>query len=229
MITESKNKVNQIQLSDISASYHFKILILGEMGVGKTSLKIRYTEDNFYHDTKANSGIDYKIKYIKIDDEPTKLSIWDTAGSERYHSIAKSYFNNAQGIMLCYNIIDEKTFQELSNFWLDFITECQLTGEKKNAPCVVYLIGTKKDLANETTRGVSIERAEGFCKQFNGKYFETSSLTGENVNEAFEALAKELIEKYMNVIQSSSPSLRLTIDDTPNIDRDDYAAKSGCC
>ena len=89
-----------VNSSFVKTTYQFKLLIIGECNVGKTSLKIRYTENKFDPNVKPNAGIDFKVKTITLGTlETVKLSIWDTAGSEKYRSIANSYFNNAQGIV----------------------------------------------------------------------------------------------------------------------------------
>ena len=192
--------------SFIQSTYHFKILILGEAGVGKTSLKVRYTDNKFLSNAKISTAIDFKIKLIHLtESETAKLSIWDTAGSERYRSIANSYLKNAQAILLCFDISDKKSFDELGTFWQSFITEYFSLGKEQNKICLVYLVGTKQDL--EQQRAVSKDEALNFIKQFeNGEYFETSALTGYNVEEVFQELTLKLIELHeQNKLQYNEP------------------------
>ena len=209
MLDASIVSKNSLSHSFIQSTYQFKILILGEAGVGKTSLKVRYTDNKFLPNTKASTAIDFKIKLIHLtESETAKLSIWDTAGSERYRSIANSYLKNAQAILLCFDISDKTSFDELGLFWQSFIKEYFSLGKEQNKICLVYLVGTKQDL--EQQRAVSKEEALTFIKQFeNGEYFETSSLTGYNVEEVFQELTLKLIDLHeQNKLQYNEPTNR---------------------
>jgi small GTP-binding protein len=100
----------------------YKILIVGEANVGKTAIKLRFTEDQFILDYHATYGIDYKIKSLSINnDQPVKLSIWDTAGQERYRAIAKSYLNNSHGILICFDITSRDSFFQIGEYWAELV------------------------------------------------------------------------------------------------------------
>ena len=141
MIDSSGSKIGDSVITG-NETYNFKILIIGEEGVGKTSLKIRYTEDKFDPSISANTFLDFKTKVIQLNQtETAALSIWDTAGSEKFHSIAKSYLNNSQGILLCFDISNRKSFEELNNFWISFIEEYIEVGkQKKEKISLVFLV-----------------------------------------------------------------------------------------
>ena len=192
MIDSSGSKIGDSVITG-NETYNFKILIIGEEGVGKTSLKIRYTEDKFDPSISANTFLDFKTKVIQLNQtETAALSIWDTAGSEKFHSIAKSYLNNSQGILLCFDISNRKSFEELNNFWISFIEEYIEVGkQKKEKISLVFLVGNKKDLSDK--REISIEEAQRFAETFHGKYYETSSLTGEGIHLLFQEFTLRMV------------------------------------
>lgn len=217
-----------------SAQYQFKVLIIGESGVGKTSIKVRYTDNKFTPDLAANVGVDFKKKAVQISPtEIVKLIIWDTAGSEKYRSLAKSYLNNSQGILLCFDLTNRKSFEELNNFWLNFIKEYIDTGVTKKKVCIVYLVGNKNDLKN---REVSYEEAKEFSKGFGGEYFETSALTGDGIEDMFFDLAKDMVEKLESNREEFGESsgnrscfIKLKDDSSAEVDDRGVASSSGCC
>ncbi len=164
----------------------YKILLLGESNVGKTSLKRRFVEDSFQIDYKATVGIDYKIKCINLNgNNSVRLSIWDTAGQERFRSITRSYLNNANGIILCFDITDRNSFNEIANFWIGFADNYS---NKSN--CISILVGTKMDKQN--FRKVSYEEAKKLADDLNILYIETSSMKNVNVDDLFHLLGQNI-------------------------------------
>ena len=163
----------------------YKIMILGESKVGKTSLIKRYTKDQFGGIYLTTVGMDFQDKIIDIENKKVRLQIWDTAGQERFRNVTKSYFQSSQGLVLVYDITDRESFEKL-NFWVDNI--------KNNAPenAKFILVGNKCDLANE--RKVSYEEGENYAKNLNIKFFEASARDGTNVNELFFYLANEIYQ-----------------------------------
>ena len=197
----SKKNINKI-ISD----YLFKYLVIGNSGVGKSCLLIRFTEDYFCDNYITTIGVDFKIKSLEIDSKSCKLQIWDTAGQERFRNIISSYYRGAQGIMLVYDITDLESFQNL-NSWLIEI--------EKNASKNVYkiLVGNKCDMENE--RKVTVEQGRDFASQYGMKFFETSAKNSTNVNEAFITMTQEIMKnankkttpaKKDNVVVSTAPS-----------------------
>ena len=163
----------------------YKIMVLGESKVGKTSLIKRYTKDQFGGVYLTTVGMDFQDKIIEIEDKKVRLQVWDTAGQERFRNVTKSYFQSSQGLVLVYDITDRESFEKL-NFWVDNI--------KNNAPenAKFILVGNKCDLANE--RKVSYEEGENYAKNLNIKFFEASARDGTNVNELFFYLANEIYQ-----------------------------------
>ena len=159
----------------------YKIMVLGESRVGKTSLIKKYTKDQFGGVYLTTVGMDFQDKIIDIEDKKVRLQIWDTAGQERFRNVTKSYFQSSHGFVLVYDITDETTFEK-TNFWMDQI---KLNGIE-NAKLI--LVGNKCDLSNE--RKVSIEEGEKRAKDNNIKFFESSAKDGTNVNEMFLELGK---------------------------------------
>ena len=159
----------------------YKIMVLGESKVGKTSLIRKYTKNQFGGVYLTTVGMDFQDKIIDIENTKVRLQIWDTAGQERFRNVTKSYFQSSHGFVLVYDITDETTFEK-TNFWMDQI---KLNGPK-NAKLI--LVGNKCDLSNE--RKVSIEEGEKRAKDNNIKFFESSAKDGTNVNEMFLELGK---------------------------------------
>ena len=178
----SQNK-DQPRKDSIYYDLRFKIMVIGESKVGKTSLIKRYTQDKFAGIYLTTVGVDFQDKVIQINDKKIRLQIWDTAGQERFRNIAKNYFHSSDGFLLVYDITDLNSLNSL-NYWIEQI--------KANAPenTKSVLVGNKSDLEKE--RKVSKEEGEEFAKKHNIKFYESSAKEGFNVNEIFEYLANEI-------------------------------------
>jgi len=164
----------------------FKLLLIGDSGVGKTCLLFRFSDDAFNQSFIATIGIDFKVRTVDIDGKKIKLQIWDTAGQERFRTITTAYYRGAMGIFLVYDITDEKTFDNIKT-WIRNI-------EDNAAPDVDKMIlGNKCDL-NEK-RQVSKEKGQALAVRYEVKFFETSALSGATVEEAFLTLAGDIKKK----------------------------------
>jgi len=165
--------------------YLLKILLVGESGVGKSCLLLRYTENSFSESFISTIGVDFKIKKVVLNDRNVKLQLWDTAGQERYRTIVASFYRGANGILLTFDVTDMNSFQKVRH-WLGEI--------KKNAPdgTCVGLIGNKCDL--EDKRVVSFKEANDFATSNGLKYVETSAKNNLHVEDAFLTLAKDCLE-----------------------------------
>jgi len=164
--------------------YSLKILLVGESGVGKSCLLLRYSDNTFSQSFISTIGVDFKMKKVTINDRTVKLQLWDTAGQERYRTIVASFYRGAQGILLTFDVTDINTFLKVK-FWLGEI--------KKNAPegtCVV-LVGNKCDM--EDKRMVDAKEAKAFAEKNDLTYIETSAKSGQGVEQAFLALAEECL------------------------------------
>ena len=161
----------------------FKILIIGDSAVGKTSLLLKYV-DNFFPETHmATIGVEYKTKNIETSKYKVILHLWDTAGQERFKSITKSFFNNANGIVFVYDITSKESFDGVKNW----IKDAEPYGKFESILC-----GNKIDL--EKKREVKIDSLKEYGLKKKIDVFETSAKTGVKVNDAFEKLVDLIIK-----------------------------------
>ena len=188
----SKKENNEKKLTRIN------LITLGDGQVGKTSLILRYTNDYFGNNYIATIGFDYKFKNEKLKNgEEITVKIFDTAGQEKYRSLAANFLKKADGIILVYDITYKISFENL-NKWLKDINE-----NAKGLPIV--LIGNKTDL--EENREVSKEEGNEFAKKINEEieFYEASCKTGENIKEAIRFLVEKIYKKYQgkNMVEES--------------------------
>ncbi|CAG9863454.1 unnamed protein product [Phyllotreta striolata] len=162
-----------------------KILIIGESGVGKSSLLLRFTEDNFDPEQTLTIGVDFKTKKLNIDGSLVKLAIWDTAGQERFRTLTPSYYRDAQGAILVFDVSSYATFAKLE-MWLNELE----TYSTKN-DIVKMVVGNKIDVDK---REVSREEAMRFAKRHHTLYIEASAKTKDGVQAAFEELVHKIIQ-----------------------------------
>ncbi|KAH8373426.1 hypothetical protein KR009_006620 [Drosophila setifemur] len=166
--------------------YLFKLLLIGDSGVGKTCILFRFSEDAFNTTFISTIGIDFKIRTIELDNKKIKLQIWDTAGQERFRTITTAYYRGAMGIMLVYDITQEKSFENIKN-WIRNIEE------NASADVEKMLLGNKCELHDK--RQVSKERGEQLAIEYGIKFMETSAKASINVEEAFLTLASDIKAK----------------------------------
>ncbi len=202
---------------DNSNTNVFKILTIGDGGVGKTSILRRYVENKFLKHHLSTIGIDFLSKTLKIKDKEIKLKIWDTAGQERYRQITSHIYKDADGIILVFDVTSEESFNQITD-WMDQIKN-NVSKEEIN----LILIGNKCDLAD---RMVEKERGEEMAEKLKIKYFETSALTGQGINEAFEELAKQ-------IFRNKNPNENISRNISISYDKSEDALKKkkgkGCC
>ncbi|VDP20018.1 unnamed protein product [Soboliphyme baturini] len=163
--------------------YLFKILLIGDSGVGKTCLLFRFSEDSFNNSFISTIGIDFKIRTIELDGKKIKLQIWDTAGQERFRTITTAYYRGAMGILLVYDITNEKSFDNIKN-WIRNIEEHACSDVEK------MILGNKSDM--EDRRQVSKERGTQLSIEYGVKFMETSAKANYNVEAAFFTLARDI-------------------------------------
>ncbi|GIM15586.1 hypothetical protein Vretimale_18322 [Volvox reticuliferus] len=164
-----------------------KLLLVGDSGVGKSCLLLRFTDDMFTSSFITTIGIDFKIKKVDVDGKIVKLQIWDTAGQERFRTITSAYYRGAQGIILVYDITDEASFNNVRN-WMRNIEQHASDNVNK------ILVGNKLDLAEEK-RVVSTARGQALADEFGFRFYETSAKDNVHVEEAFIAVAKDVLAR----------------------------------
>mmetsp|Transcript_12011 Transcript_12011/g.26354 ORF Transcript_12011/g.26354 Transcript_12011/m.26354 type:complete len:231 (+) Transcript_12011:103-795(+) len=162
----------------------FKIVLLGDSGVGKSNLVFRFTKNEFNKDSKSTIGVEFATKTVQIEDNRlVKAQIWDTAGQERYRSIASSYYRGAVGALLVYDITDRESFNHVPT-WLKEIEE---NAEKD---CLIMLVGNKMDLDEQ--RAVFVRDGRSFARKNGLAFIETSALDATGVEIAFQRILQEI-------------------------------------
>ncbi|CAH0387877.1 unnamed protein product [Bemisia tabaci] len=169
-----------------SYDFLFKLLIIGDSGVGKTSILFRFSDDAFNTTFISTIGIDFKIKTIELRGKKIKLQIWDTAGQERFHTITTSYYRGAMGILLVYDISDMKSFENVMK-WTRNINE------HANEDVERMILGNKCD--KESERMVTKEMGEQIAREHGIRFMETSAKTNINIEKAFTDLASAILDK----------------------------------
>lgn len=172
------------------ADHQIKLLLLGEQAVGKSSLIMRYTDNEFHLNIMGTGGMDLKRKKIQIENEDVKVLIYDTAGHERFRSIAKTQYRGSQGVIIIYDVTEKKSFDKIIN-WVDSIKE---NSDTQNVE--ILLVGNKIDMVNE--RVVQFSEGNDLAINFGINFIETSAKTGENVDNAFFNIIKRIFEKEKN-------------------------------
>ncbi|KAF5750435.1 Ras-related protein RABC2a [Tripterygium wilfordii] len=183
-----------------SSSYDssFKILLIGDSGVGKSSLLASFIS-TYVKDLPPTIGMDIKIKLLTVGDKKLKLTIWDTAGQERYRTLTSSYYRDAHGIILVYDVTRRETFTNLSDFWAK---EVDLYSTDQN--CVKMLVGNKIDKDSE--KAVSREEGMALAKELGCLFLESSAKTRENVERCFQEVALKILESHPSLLEEGSSS-----------------------
>lgn len=162
-----------------------KLLLIGDSGVGKSCILLRYSDDSFTGSYITTIGIDFKIKQIKVNDSKVKLQIWDTAGQERFRTITTAYYRGAMGILLVYDVTDEASFGAVEN-WMRQIEA------NANKDVIRVLIGNKSD-CDDRDRKVTTAEGEAMAAKYGIKFFETSAKMNVNVDESFSTIASDIV------------------------------------
>jgi len=184
--------------SSKSAAYDYliKLLLIGDSGVGKSCLLLRFSDDSFTPSFITTIGIDFKIRTIELEGKRIKLQIWDTAGQERFRTITTAYYRGAMGILLVYDVTDEKSFNNIRN-WIRNIEQHATESVNK------ILIGNKCDMVEKKV--VDSARGKALADEYAIKFLETPAKNSINVEEAFITLAKD-IKKRLIDNQDASPA-----------------------
>ena len=196
-----------------------KLLMVGDSGVGKSCLLLRFVDDKFNPSFITTIGIDFKIKTIDQDGRKIKLQIWDTAGQERFRTITTAYYRGAMGIIIVYDVTDHNTFDRVETWY-------KTVQQHAKDDAQVIIVGNKCD--EEDSRMVSTQEGEELANRLNVPFIEASAKNGLNVSEVFYKLSKLILEKSGDDFQSNG-------DNGDNVDikngnrKSSSGSASNCC
>jgi Ras-related protein Rab-1A len=176
--------------------YLCRVLLIGDSGVGKSCLSLRFAEDSYVESYITTIGVDFKFKNIEVDGKTIKMQIWDTEGQERLKAITNSYYRDAHGMMIVYDISDRVSFQHVET-WIQEINTYA------NDKVIKMLVGNKSDL--EAKRKVSTYEGQALAESHGMQFMETSARSSTNVHESFKTIAKKIKQEIME-----KPSTTLT-------------------
>ncbi|RLN15311.1 hypothetical protein BBO99_00004384, partial [Phytophthora kernoviae] len=208
--------------------YLFKIVLIGDSGVGKSNLLSRFTRNEFNLESKSTIGVEFATKSIVAEGKTIKAQIWDTAGQERYRAITSAYYRGAVGALLVYDITKHGTFENVER-WLKELRD------HADANTVIMLVGNKSDLRH--LRAVSTEEAMAFAEKNNLAFIETSALEATGVDTAFQRILTEIYKlmsrKTIQAEENATASLptgnSIAITSENTTDNQKKKKKSTCC
>jgi len=203
--------------------YLFKVVLIGDSGVGKSNLLSRFTRNEFNLESKSTIGVEFATRSINVDSKTVKAQIWDTAGQERYRAITSAYYRGAVGALLVYDIAKHGTYVNVTR-WLKELRD------HADSNIVIMLVGNKSDLKH--LRAVPTEEAKGFSTENGLSFIETSALDASNVEAAFQNILTEIyrivsnkaLEAAADPIKPPTDSITVTAPSDPSA-----AQGSKCC
>ena len=200
----------------------FKVVLVGDSSVGKTNIMSKYLKNEFHEDSKATVGVEFGSKQFTVEGHQVKAQIWDTAGQERYKAITSAYYKGAKGAFVVYDITRKQSFDSVDRW----INDIKAAADKN---LTIIIIGNKCDL--EDQRQVNKEQGEEKAKSYEVAFMETSALSGENLDKAFDKMINEVFKKCHEEmtadvdIEAVGPSKDISLDKTKPKD----GGKKKCC
>lgn len=202
----------------VNYDYLFKILLVGDSGVGKSAMLSRYVDEIYTEEFISTVGVDFKIKTVDIHNQVCKIQVWDTAGQERFKSITSVYYKGANGCIMVYDITNKDSFNNIHNWLLEL---------EKYAPkdIPILLVGNKSDMTKQ--RMVSEEDGIQLAKDYNLDFVETSAKDNNNIDTAFLSLSEKIkvIQKPIRDKQIDISSFKIT----PQANNNNNNNKPNCC
>ncbi|GJN02167.1 hypothetical protein PR202_ga19491 [Eleusine coracana subsp. coracana] len=195
--------------------YLFKLLLIGDSGVGKSCLLLRFADDSYLDSYISTIGVDFKIRTVEQDGKTIKLQIWDTAGQERFRTITSSYYRGAHGIIIVYDVTDQESFNNVKQ-WLNEIDRYASDNVNK------LLVGNKCDLT--ANKVVSYEAGKALADEMGIPFMETSAKNATNVEQAFMAMAASIKTRM-----ASQPSAAMNKPPTVRFNTKPVEEKTSCC
>ena len=202
---------------DDEYDYLFKIVLIGDSGVGKSNLLSRFTRNEFDLESRTTIGVEFATRSIPVENKTVKAQIWDTAGQERFRAITNAYYRGAVGALLVYDIAKHMTYESVER-WLKELKD------HADANIVVMLVGNKCDLKH--LRAVPTEEAQAFADKNELIFIETSALESTNVEDAFKSIVNEIFQLVHTNRQNDSPDL---MDKAIEIDKLVDGPEVKCC
>ena len=217
------NNDNPVETVVVKKQHLYKLVVVGDSGVGKSSLVLRYTRDFFDVSLKSTIGVDVTTKEIQYDNDTTLTAqLWDTVGQDRFKAVSAVYYRGAHGVLLVFDITSRASFIHLEDWLREVFHYCKEDSQ-------ILLVGNKCDL--EKQRAVLQQEASAFAEKYQMSYFETSAADTTNVEIAFTTVLTNIHNKKQKLVVSEKETVttvkgdRLIIPDVQNSDNSTYS----CC
>nr|GEV40635.1 Ras-related protein RABA2a [Tanacetum cinerariifolium] len=208
--------------ADEEYDYLFKVVLIGDSGVGKSNLLSRFTRNEFCLESKSTIGVEFATRTLQVEGRTIKAQIWDTAGQERYRAITSAYYRGALGALLVYDVTKPTTFENVSR-WLKELRD------HADANIVIMLIDNKTDLKH--LRAVVVEDAQSFAEREGLSFIETSALEAVNVEKSFQTILGEIYriisKKSISAGEPGPASIKQ--GETLVVGAQDTNTKKACC
>lgn len=196
--------------------YLFKVVVIGDSGVGKSNLLSRFTRNEFNLESKSTIGVEFATRSVSLEGKTIKAQIWDTAGQERYRAITSAYYRGAVGALVVYDITKVESFENVKK-WLDELKE------NATADITMMLVGNKIDLGTQA-RVIGTEQGKTFAEQNGISFMEASALTSSNVEASFHQILSEIYHKKAHKEQEQQAA-----SNSVNVNQAADKKKGGCC